>query len=174
MDEHYTSEEQYNIDAASSTEKFILKPWDSKAHAMAESIVDFLKKTFPEFEVYFIGSLALRISGSNDIDMNVYCKECSSEDIARHAQLISEKYSKPTRVEPTIAQWVFTHDGVSVDIILYNGQFEGADSQTVLHEKLAGSAALRTEYEAMKQQMDGKSVRDYVRGKILFFKRMQK
>ena len=172
LEKDFSSEDLYNISKASSDKVFMLRPWDAKAYDYAQTIVAFLEQMFPGFSVYFIGSLALKLPGSNDVDMNVYCGECSSEDIATHARKISEKYGGPLRVEPTIAQWVFEKDGVHVDIILYNSVFEGANAQVALHQKLLHSKQLQDEYKAMKERVNGRSERDYAREKIIFFRKV--
>ena len=168
----YTDEEIYNIEKASPTKQFLLKEWDKDAYEFAQSIIAFLQESFPQFKVYFIGSLALKLPGSNDVDMNVDCGHASAEELAEYANLISEKYGAATRVEPAIAQWVFTKDGVSVDIILYNNQFEGTDTQIAIHEKIKNSPELQLEYENIKREAHEKSERDYVRGKIQFFRKL--
>ena len=93
----------------------IVKPFNPKGLEVADQIIAEIHGVEPDLEIMLLGSLPLRISGQEDIDLSVWCiKSEQPKYLGSFVKLFGELTKKG---ENTI-RWDFHRDGFSVGLWL--------------------------------------------------------
>lgn len=149
--------------------------WNPEAMKVAEKLIQKIHSIAPELEATFMGSVSLKISGRNDLDIDILCPAAKLQQY----KSIFEKAFGPalTNLQDTEywkfgsdeVYWEFEQDGFVADIMLHDPNTTHFIKQVSRQRKLAGSTALREKYQELKKAADGLPSEEYERRKLIFF-----
>jgi len=146
-----------------------IEPFDPKVLEVAGEIIEQIKKTMPETEVFFGGASALKIAGQNDIDLNILS---TPAEYPRHLPKLIELFGEPATQSSNLIKWEFTKDEFDVEAYLTDKNSPALKEQMKTFKILRDFAELRQEYEKLKLACDGLPFKEYMRRKYEFFNKI--
>ncbi len=149
--------------------KVVVKPFNPKGLDIADKIVADIKSVEPDLEVVHMGSLPLRISGQEDIDISVFC--LTSEQ-PNHLDNFKKLLGEPLQYWKTSIVWGFLKDGFNVDIWLTDPTVENTKAQIKVFNLLKNNADLLKEYEKIKEVAKDLTYKEYQIKKYEFYNRI--
>lgn len=150
----------------SSSQNVKLLPYDPKAYLIGEEISKMLQEKISNVKVYFVGSVALKIHGQNDIDIIVAYKK---GELKQKITEISEIYGKPVRKRANHAIWNNDVAGYELQIQLLDKNSNYFKEQLFLFNKLLLDKELLSQYKQLKSELDGSSERTYHQKRMGFY-----
>jgi hypothetical protein len=128
-----------------------------------------IQKELPNLKIRFIGSAALRIPGQNDIDLFV---ESPSKDLGKYSRPLFSILGKPTKKRRKFIEWHVKHDGCTVELVVADPLSNIFKNSVTTFQLLKDNKKLLREYEHLKFDSDGSSVREYNKRKLVFFNKI--
>lgn len=147
----------------------MLYPWDSRGLKVAESIIADIKSRIPNYEVMFIGSMALKISGQKDIDLSVLCP---APEFNEPHKALEKLFGPPDRIRETHISWHFVKDDYEIGIYLTDPVESKVQEQMDIFNILKNDPKLLKEYESIKLAAKGLPYKDYQIAKYNFYNRV--
>lgn len=146
-------------------------PFSPKATKLADDIIQKVKEVCPDLRVIYMGASGLGISGQRDLD--IYALS-DPKNFPKHLSKLIKLFGKPKRQKENSIDWEFRQDGYEVEFYLTNPKSPSMKRQIAVFEILNNNKKLREEYEILKENMNGKSFRDYQRKKYEFYHKILK
>ena len=141
-----------------------VRPWDPKAVAIANRLIDEIHSVIHGATVLFMGAAALGIAGQNDIDLYILHGENPNAFIRKIVKIFG-----PPMPDISIVKWQFQRDGFDVELYISDPATESMREQIRIFEILRDDKQLRQRYEILKKASDGFALREYMRRKYEFF-----
>jgi GrpB-like predicted nucleotidyltransferase (UPF0157 family) len=120
-------------------------------------------------EVFHTGAAALKISGKNDLDFSILGVP---EDFDSYLPALINVLGEPQKRGWGNVRWEITRDGFPVDVHLTNKNSPGWKEHHKVFELLRDDPRLRGEYQILKEQSNGVSLREYQRRKYEFYNKI--
>lgn len=143
--------------------------FDEGARVVGTRIVEDLKIALPGSTVMHLGATKIGIAGANEVDIFVISH--MNYDAAKRT--ISSIFGEPVQSDDTArsSTWTSARDEYHVEVFLsaeISPRIQDfIDTQRVLEAR----GDLRSEFDRLKFSFDGKSLREYTKGKFEFFNR---
>lgn len=145
-----------------------INPYSEDISVIATETIDKIKVIVPELTVLYIGASALKISGQNDIDINILTDK---SEFDKYVPKLNKLLGKPTSVGSSI-EWTTTKGGYEQTVYLTDSESEGLKEQVRTFNLLRDNSNLLKEYETLKQEMNGGSYKEYQRRKYEFYNKI--
>ncbi|MFZ1735599.1 MAG: phosphotransferase [Candidatus Moraniibacteriota bacterium] len=163
-------EEGY-IFAYSSKKKVRIEVPNSAGLDVSESVMAELRLVLPRNSIiHLLGSASMGIAGRRDVDIFI---ECPRANLRHRSRCISSIFGSPARRKNSFIEWEVHRDNWEIDILLIDPTTEKFKNQMKVDRILRNDKLIRSEYEKLKQSLDGKSFREYERAKYEFFMRVK-
>lgn len=141
-------------------------PFDPKVTQAAEEIISQVHAGFPNLEVLHMGASGLEISGQNDIDLYMLSPW---QEFSKYLDDLIKIFGEPKSKRQDSVAWNFERNGFPVELYLTDPTSEPMKRQIGVYEILKSDPKLLKEYEILKQEMNGKSFREYQKQKYEFY-----
>jgi len=151
--------------------KMIVKPFNPRGLDIANQVIANIKSVEPNLEVLLLGSLPLKISGQEDIDISAFCIKSEQP---KHFDNFKKLFGEPTRQGKNSIGWDFEKDGFSVSVWLTDPTAETTKAQVEVFNLLKNNPELLREYEKIKEEAKDLSYKEYQRRKYEFYNRILK
>lgn len=145
-------------------------PYSEAISVVANETIKKIENAVPELIILFIGASALKISGQNDIDINILAPK---NDFDKYLPKIIEVLGEPTFKGSSI-EWTSKINGYEQTVYLTDANSKGLQEQIEVFNILRDNPALLKEYENIKEQMNGGSYREYQKNKYEFYNKILK
>ena len=143
-----------------------IKPWDGTVACFAKDLVEELHSATSDLEILWSGSLALGILGENDIDLTFFAEPNNFEKyLSKLAFVLGDPQIKG---EEKIL-WRTKKEGQRIDAYLGSKNSDEIKSQIRFFESLSSDKDLLKEYEILKKESVGKTLREYQERKCEFY-----
>lgn len=146
-----------------------ISPFNRRAAETAEEITTRVHGIFPNLEILHMGASGLEISGQNDIDLYLLSPW---QEFGKYLGKLTEIFGEPKSKRQDSIAWPFDKNGFSVELYLTDPTSEPIQRQIGVYNTLKNSPELLKEYETLKQEMNGKSFREYQIKKYEFYHRI--
>lgn len=150
-------------------QRMVVKPFNPRGLDIANNIIFDIKTLEPDLGVMLLGSLALKISGQEDIDISVFCIK-SEQPI--HIDSFKELFGEPTRQTANSTGWDFDKEGFSVSVWLTDPTTETTNDQIRVFNMLKDNPELLKEYEKIKEDAKDLTYKEYQTKKYEFYNRI--
>jgi len=150
-------------------QKMVVKPFNPRGLEIAEQIIADIKALEPELEVMLLGSLPLKISGQEDIDLSAFCIKSEQP---KHIDSFKKLYGEPTRQTENSICWDFQRDGFDVGVWLTDPTTETTKAQVQVFNLLKNNPELLREYEKIKEDAKNLTYKEYQTRKYEFYNRI--
>lgn len=150
-------------------QRMVVKPFNPRGLEIAEKVISAIKALEPDLEVILIGSLALKISGQEDIDISAYCIKSIQ---TKHVDSFKKLFGEPTRQTNNSIGWDFEREGFSVSVWLTDPTSETTKAQREVFNMLKNNSILLKEYENIKEEAKDLTYKEYQTRKYEFFNRI--
>ena len=148
-----------------ASKAIIIKPYDSILADIAEKVIIKIKREIPDIDVRFMGASALKISGQNDIDIYIMCKNDELKEIyLSKLKLIFGEQIKN--------KWHWYENEIEISVYLSNPENQNMKEQLEIFDILNTSPELLKEYELLKSSLNGKPYNEYQTAKYKFYNRV--
>jgi GrpB-like predicted nucleotidyltransferase (UPF0157 family) len=160
-------EKQKNYLKTISDDKVVaIKPWDPGTEAIAQELIDRIKSAVPDLEMLHTGAAALKISGQNDLDFSILGKP---KDFEKYLPNLIKTLGEPQKKGVENIRWEITVKGYPVDVHLTDKDSQGIKEHKRIFELLRDNPHLLKEYEVLKEESNGLSMREYQQRKYEFY-----
>ncbi|MDP3918130.1 MAG: GrpB family protein [Candidatus Woesebacteria bacterium] len=143
-----------------------VSPFDNRITRTVNEIVASINKIFPDLEIKHMGASALKISGQNDIDIYAFSKP---SDFNKYLPNLVKLFDAPLHQHKTFIEWKFKRNGFDIELYLSTKDSETMKRQLTVFRILSKNDKLLNEYRKLKEDMNGKSFREYQRKKYEFY-----
>jgi len=147
----------------------VIRPFDPEIPKITEEIINKVHSAAPELPVRHMGASALGISGQGDIDIYILCPK---EDYEKYLPDLENAFGP--RDKKSVIEWSFQAGGHDVEMYLTDPSSEAMRKQIKIFEALRQNKHLRNEYEKLKENMNGRSFKEYQRRKYEYYHRILK
>ena len=137
-----------------SVEKII--DYSSQIEILMDRMLEEVKGVLPDSEVEPIGSMAVPISGKEEIDLMVI-----SLDVIGESNKLTEIGYRQGPIENDISYLKKKVDGIEVDVQVIPSGHKKIETHRSILEKLRGSEDLRKGYEDIKKSLVGSDIKTY-------------
>lgn len=144
-------------------------PFDDTATKTASEIITSIKNIYQNLDVKHMGASALKISGQNDLDIYAFSNPLQFES---YLSGLITLFGEPAHKHETFIEWSFNKNGLPVQFYLTDPGSETMKKQIKVFEILKNNKDLLKEYEKLKEEMNGKSFREYQEKKYNFYYRI--
>lgn len=145
-----------------------VKPWDAKAAETAKKLIKKIN-TLTGLEVFWSGALALGISGQNDIDLSILT---NPKNFEKYLDRLISILGEPTKKGKENILWRITKSGYRIDAYLGDQNSESIKLHKKIFELLNNDKNLLKEYELLKEEANGLSMKEYQKRKYEFYNRI--
>lgn len=152
----------------SEDKKVKIVPYDPKVVSIVNDIKKKIAKDGINLKIAHMGASALGISGQGDIDLYILCTE---EEFPVYVPLL-EKLFGPRVSGISIYKWQLSINEFEVEMYLTDPKTPGMKEQIDVFEKLKNNKELLKEYESIKSEADGLSLREYMKRKYEFLNKI--
>ncbi len=149
--------------------KMVVKPFNQKGLDIASKIMADIKSVEPHLEVMLLGSLALGISGQEDVDISAFCLKA---DQPHHLDNFKKLFGEPARQGKNSTGWDFERGGFSVSVWLTDPTAETTKAQIQVFNLLKNNPELLREYEKIKEDAKDLPYKQYQIAKYEFYNRI--
>jgi GrpB-like predicted nucleotidyltransferase (UPF0157 family) len=162
-----SDEQQKWINHLSDTGTIKIIPFDSTCEDKFQKIKERIQKYLgEEISVEHCGASALGISGQDEIDTYI---PVSSQDFDTYVHLLKKLFGEPKSCYPLErARFVTEEEGKHIDVFVINKEGDGWKNSVIFHRYLRSHSEALEGYRILKENLAGKSAREYYREKILF------
>lgn len=151
--------------------KIVVKPFNPKGLEVANEIIASIKSIEPDLKVLLLGSLPLKISGQEDIDISAFCIKSEQP---KHLDNFKKLFGEPIRQTKNSICWDFQKDGFSVSIRLTDPTTETTKAQVQVFNLLKNNPNLLKEYEKIKEDVKDLTYKEYQTRKYIFYNEILK
>jgi len=144
-------------------------PYDEKIEKIANEIIGKVHNYLPELEVRHMGASSLKLSGQGDIDIYIFSRP---GDFGKYKPKLVEVFGDFKNEKYDSVAWKFEEKGHDVELYLTDPTSEPMQRQIEVTQKLKESNTLRNEYKMLKEELNGKSFREYQRKKYEFYHKL--
>ena len=153
----------------SDDQRMIVKPFNPVGLDIANQIISDIKSVEPDLEVMLLGSLPLKITGQEDIDISAFCIKSEQP---KHIDNFRKVFGEPTSQGNNSIKWSFIKDGFSIDVWLTDPTVETTINQVRVFNLLKTNANLLKEYEKIKEEAKDLTYKQYQTRKYEFYNRI--
>jgi len=146
-----------------------VQPYDAAIGSIAGEIIAQVQELLPGLEVRFMGASALEISGQGDIDIYVFS---DPTEFNKHEPLLKSRFGEPETRRYDSISWKFEKQGHPVELFLTDPDSLPMQRQIAVYEILKKDANLREEYQRLKEELSGTTLREYQTKKYEFYHRL--
>lgn len=146
--------------------KVIVKPFNPRGLEIADKIIMDIKSLEPDLEVMLIGSLPLKISGQEDIDISAFCIKSEQP---KHIGNFKKLFGEPTRQTKNSICWDFQKDDFDVGVWLTDPTTETTKAQIQVFNLLKNNNDFLREYERIKEKAKDLTYKEYQTRKYEFY-----
>jgi GrpB-like predicted nucleotidyltransferase (UPF0157 family) len=157
------------LETISDSALVVIQPWDSKTEPVAKKLMDDMRPAVPDLEVFHTGAAALNISGKNDLDFSILGVP---EDFDNYLPALIKVLGEPQKRGRENVRWEIIRDGFPVDVHLTDKDSLGWKEHKKIFELLRDNSQILEEYQILKEQSNGVSLREYQRRKYEFYNRI--
>jgi len=150
-------------------QRMVVKPFNPKGLTIANQIISDIKSIEPNLEVMLPGSLPLKISGQEDIDISAFCIKSEQP---KHIDNFKKLFGEPTRQSQNSTGWDFGKDGFNVSVWLTDPNAETTKNQVRVFNLLKNNPNLLKEYERIKEEAKDLTYKEYQIRKYEFYNRI--
>ena len=150
-------------------QKMVVKPFNPRGLEIAEQVIADIRAVEPELEVLLLGSLPLKISGQEDIDISAFCIKSEQP---QHIDSFRKLYGEPTRQGTNSTGWDFGREGFSISVWLTDPTVETTKAQVQVFNMLKNNPELLKEYEKIKEDAKDLTYKEYQTRKYEFYNRI--
>jgi hypothetical protein len=143
-----------------------IKAWNPDASNFAKKLIEQIKQD-SGLEIFWCGSLAMGISGQNDIDLYIFAEPKNFE---LHLPEIIKSLGKPTYILNEKILWRIIKNSYKIDASLLSKNSKEVKHDLFFTESLKSNQDLLQEYILLKNP--GLSAREYYRLKNEFYNRV--
>lgn len=152
------------------TNKFVrIKPYNSGLQDTADKIINRINKAIPDLKIYFVGSASFHISGQGDIDLVARSK---SKNFSKYLPLLIKLLGNPSKKRTKFIEWHFTYNKHKVELLLADPSSSNFKNELKIYKILRKNKKLLKEYESIKKNLTGLSIREYTRRRMPFFNKL--
>ncbi len=144
-------------------------PFNPKVKEVANVIIQQIKTSCPDLEVFFGGSSALGIAGQNDIDMNLLS---SPDKYPKYLPALTSLFGEPKKTNPILVKWEFEKNGFEVELYLTDKNSSELQRQIKVNDLIKNNLEYQKEYQDIKLACNGLSFREYMKKKYEFFNKI--
>jgi len=141
-------------------------PYVEEIEKIADEITNKVHEVMPELEVKHMGASSLKLSGQGDIDIYIFSRP---KEFGKYKLKLVEIFGNFKNEKYDSVAWKFEAGGHDVELYLTDPTSEPMQRQIKVTQKLKENASLRDEYEKLKEELNGKSFREYQRRKYEFY-----
>ncbi len=151
--------------------KIHIKPYNPKLHKIGEHLVKKIKKAAPDLKIYFIGAANLGIvQGYGDIDLLI---QCQYKKFERYLPKLVALFGKPKTKRQKYVEWqIKWRNRYDIDLALADPSCYIFQEPIKSFQILKNNKKILGEYEIIKKNSNGVSLREYKRRKLEFFYRI--
>jgi hypothetical protein len=149
--------------------RMVVKPFNPKGFEIADEVISSIQSAEPGLEVLLLGSLSLKISGQEDIDISAFCKK---DDQVNHIDSFKKLFGEPTRIGKNSTAWDFEKEGFSVSVWLTDPTAQTTIDQVKVFNILKNDSALRDKYQKIKEEAQDLPYKQYQIKKYEFYNRI--
>lgn len=165
-----TKEQLDWINHLSSEKKVEIFPYNPETKNVFKIIKAEILSFLPECKVYHKGSTALGISGQGEIDLYI---PVSEHDFNVILSDLVEHFGKASSIYPlSRARFVKYFNNIKIEIFLINQDGDDWKNSEKFEFYLKNNKKYLKEYERLKQEYNGFSVREYYKNKIEFINKI--
>lgn len=160
-------EQQKWLDHLSDTKKVVIVAWDPTCEEKFLQIKNQIQNLLGKQQIVeHRGASSLKISGQDEIDIYI---PVSKEKYNETVNLITKVYENPkSNYSLKRARFVTEIDGKHVDVFVINKTDEGWKNSELFHNYLLSSPKALEEYRKLKEDLSGKSIKEYYKEKTEF------
>lgn len=161
-----TEDQKRYLKTLPSDKRVKIYPFNKRVSRTAEKIIRRIANVCPDLKIVHMGASALGISGQNDLDIYVLSEP---RDFEKYLPELIKLFGEPKSKHETFIGWEFVKDGYAVELYLTDPGSTLMKQQIAVFEILNNDRELLSEYKKLKEDMNGKSFREYQRKKYEFF-----
>ncbi|HVZ12494.1 MAG TPA: hypothetical protein VG965_05680 [Patescibacteria group bacterium] len=153
----------------SNKRRVVMKPFRKDLSTTGQKIIAKIKHITPTLKVYFVGSASYKILGLNDVDLLI---ACPPQKFEKYTPKLSKLFGEPTKERKRFVEWKFMRNNIKVEVLLADPSLRSFSSTIKQDQLIKSNNKLLREYVEMKKKLNGSSVRQYVRQRMIFFNRI--
>jgi GrpB-like predicted nucleotidyltransferase (UPF0157 family) len=146
--------------------KVVIRPYDENVLVISEKIINQVHSVLPDLEVVHMGASALGLSGQGDVDIYVFSNPA---DFDKQTILMKSIFGEPKSHKYDSVAWEFERDNHEVQLYLTDSSSAPMKKQIAVYQILKEDENIRKKYEKLKEDMNGKSFKEYQRKKYEFY-----
>lgn len=146
-----------------------LQQYDPSVTQLGFALLETVQYNAPELAIHFIGSAVLGIYGKKDIDLYA---ESKPEDMGKYRMVLQSLFGPPVKVRHDFVEWSFTKNECDINLVLADPLSHVFTEPMRTFEVLKDNPRYIEEYEQLKIDYNGKSVREYHKARLKFFNRI--
>lgn len=154
-----------------TNKKARIYPFDKKVLKIVEEIIQSIENTYPDLEIKHMGASVLGIAGQKDLDIYVFSEP---RNFDKYLPGFIKLFGKPKGKHKTFVEWNFTKEGYAIELYLTDPFSKSMQQQIKVFGVLKNNQKLLHQYEKLKKNMNGKSLKEYQEKKYEFFNRILK
>ena len=144
-------------------------PFTKELEQAADELIATVQRAVPDLTVQHLGASALGLSGQGDLDIYTFCDPAAFNV---YLPRLIETFGEPEKRGKTSIKWAFEKNGFPVELYLTDPSSDAMQEQIKTFELLRDNEQLRSEYEALKEKMNGRPFRQYQVAKYEFYNRL--
>lgn len=152
------------LDPERANTPVFVNTFDPRTKVIAKEIMGKIKNEIPDADIRFMGASALGISGQNDVDIYIICPHDIKENYLFKL--------KPVFGEQIKNKWQWEEEEIEVSVYLSDPTDQKFQEQLDIFDLLKNDHKILQEYEKLKEQMNGKSYKEYQVAKYEFYNRV--
>ena len=164
-----TDDEKDYLSKIPLQKKVRIRPFRQKTSDVSDKLVRSIKVKYPDLKILHMGASGLGISGQGDIDIYAFA---NPTHFPKYLSGIIKILGEPKSYNPDSVAWKLNQDGHDIEFYLTNPKSESMKRQIAVFERLKWNKDLLSEYEELKESMDGKSFKEYQKKKYEFYHRI--
>jgi len=161
-----SSDEKKYIQTIPEDKKVAIKPFSNKATQIANEIIGKVKEVDSGLEVIHMGASGLGISGQGDLDVYILVNPVRFND---YLPKLIKIFGEPKSKKFDSIAWEMKQDDYEIELYLTDPNSEPMKKQIKIFETLKNNPELLSKYEKLKEEMNGKSFRNYQEEKYKFY-----
>ena len=149
------------------TDKYVnIMPYDPAVTRTGEKLISKIHALYPDLKVHFIGSSVLGISGQKDIDLII---ESPPKDFHLYISGLISILGEPTKRRRNLIEWGTKVGGCTIDVLMLDHSNPIGRKTIKTYERIKKNKLFLQQYEKLKLDSDGISLREYKRRRLQFF-----
>lgn len=149
------------------TDKYVhILPFDRNINENGKNLVNKIHNAHPDLVVHFVGSASLKIAGHKDIDL---LAECDPKDFEKYIPVLVKIFGKEYKRRNQFVEWHTKYKGSDVQLMLIDPKHRTFKDLMAMYKLFKTNKQLLTRYKNIKNECEGKSLREYKRRRMEFF-----